>query len=91
MATKFIIAIVGAADSEAVMNALVANHYAVTRVASTGGFLRRGGQTTLLIGVDEAAVSTALDLIRASCQSEPQADEHRATLFVLDTVFFEQI
>ncbi len=91
MAEKFIIAIVGAADSENVMNTLVANHYAVTRIASTGGFLRRGGQTTLLIGVDESAVSHALDLIRSACRSEPQPDEHRATLFVLDTVLFEQI
>lgn len=91
MAEKFIIAIVGAANSENVMNALVANHYAVTRIASTGGFLRRGGQTTLLIGVDESAVNSALDLVRASCQNEPPADEHRATLFVLDTVHFEQI
>ena len=89
MAKKIILAIVGSENAESVLNALVAHQYPVTRISSTGGFLRRGN-ITLLVGVDEDSLSSALDVIRFACHKE-QPDEHRATIFVLSAAAFEQI
>jgi uncharacterized protein YaaQ len=86
---KLIIAIVRDTDDSAVINQLVTHNYRVTRMASTGGFLRRG-MVTLLIGVEPEQVQAVLDLIRETCQ-EPDPGQHRATIFVVDTPFFEQI
>lgn len=50
-------------DSPAVSSALTKEHFSVTRLATTGGFLR-AGNTTLLIGVEEVQVNRALELIK---------------------------
>lgn len=86
---KLMIVIVRDVDSENVTQALVANDLRVTRVASTGGFLRKGN-VTLLIGVDNERVETVFDLLRQTC-SPPAGEEHRATIFVVDMPHFEQI
>lgn len=41
------------------VDALVEHGFRVTRLASTGGFLRRGN-TTLLVGVEDSAVDRAI-------------------------------
>ena len=90
MTKKFIMAIVGPRDADSVMNALVAHQYPVTRAASSGGFLRRGS-LTLFVGVDEQDVPSVLDVIRFACHSEPEPDQHRATLFVLEAPLYEHL
>ncbi|MCD4739188.1 MAG: cyclic-di-AMP receptor, partial [Anaerolineae bacterium] len=59
---KLIIAIVKDSDAMAVTDALVTEGLGVTRVASTGGFLRRGN-VTLLIGVEPEAVERVFELV----------------------------
>ena len=86
---KLIIAIVRDSDDRQVLDALVARAYRVTRVASTGGFLRRGN-VTLFIGVEPDQVQTVLDVVRGAC-APPGPNEHRATVFVVDAPHFEQI
>jgi uncharacterized protein YaaQ len=86
---KLMIVIVRDIDSENVLQALVANDMRVTRVASTGGFLRRGN-VTLLIGVESERVDSVFDLLHQTC-SPPTGEEHRATIFVVDMPHFEQI
>ncbi len=87
---KMIVVIVRDIDDERVIHKLVAQGYRVTRVASTGGFLRRGN-VTLLIGVEgEREVQAVIDLLRETC-SPAEPDHHRATLFVVDARHFEQI
>ena len=88
MTKKMILAIVNPADAEHVLTALVAHQYPATRVTSAGGFLRRGS-TTLIVGVNAEDIDSALDVIRFACTSEPQPDQHRATLFVLGSTAFE--
>ena len=48
---KLLIAIVQDADVNFLMDALTDNGYRVTRLSTTGGFLKKGN-TTLLIGVE---------------------------------------
>lgn len=86
---KLIIAIIRDVDAGPVVDELVAKGYRVTRVASTGGFLRRGN-VTLLIGVEDQRVEPVVDVFRDTC-STPDPGQHRATIFVVDAPYFEQI
>jgi uncharacterized protein YaaQ len=87
---KMIITIVRDVDDERVIDRLVAEGYRVTRVASTGGFLRRGN-VTLLIGVEgEEQVGAVIDLLRETC-SPADPYHHRATIFVVEAQHFEQV
>ena len=68
---------------------LTANDFRVTRIASTGGFLR-SGVVTLLIGVEEERVEAGIQVIRDQLgESDPK--ESRATLFVVPVQRFEQV
>ena len=86
---KMIILILKDSDSDAVTQALTSAQYRVTRVASTGGFLR-SGVVTLLLGVRDERVESALELIRSKLPPLP-SKERRATLFVVPVERFEQV
>ena len=86
---KLIIAIVWDRDAGPVIEQLVAQDYRVTRVASTGGFLRRG-VVTLLIGAEEQRVDSVIDLLREMCRA-PEPGLHGATIFVVDVPHYEQV
>jgi uncharacterized protein YaaQ len=86
---KLIIAIVRDRDDVAVVDRLVKAGHRVTRVASTGGFLRRGN-VTLLIGAETDNTQSVFDAIREACTT-PEEGQHRATLFVLNAAHFEQV
>lgn len=64
---KLIIAVVQDRDSNRLSQALVRENIRVTKLASTGGFLREGN-TTLMIGVDEDQVETVLRIIKENSQ-----------------------
>ena len=84
---KLVIAIIRSVDGGSAIDALVGKGYRVTRVASTGGFLRRGN-VTLLVGVEDAEVQSVIDTLRQAC-SPP--DPGRGVVFVVDAPHFEQI
>lgn len=86
---KMVILIVKDHDADAVTQTLTTAEYRVTRVASTGGFLR-SGVVTLLLGVDDERVDPIIDLVRKKLGSAASADK-RATLFVVPVERFEQI
>ena len=83
---KLIIAVVQNEDADNVVDALLENEFRATRLASTGGFLRRGN-TTLMIGADESEVDRVLDLIRANARSgTAPADDANALVPAAATV-----
>ena len=86
---KMIILIVKDNDSDGITQALTSEKFRVTRVASTGGFLR-SGVVTLLLGMRDERVESALELIRAKLTPFPSG-ERRATLFVVPVERFEQV
>ena len=86
---KMIIVIVKDADAEQITQALTANDFRVTRIASTGGFLR-SGVVTLLIGIDDERVETGIQVIRDQL-GDSGSQESRATLFVVPVQRFEQV
>ncbi len=61
---KLLFVIVQDDDKRALTRALIEHEISVTHIASTGGFLR-GGNTTLMIGVEEDRLQGALDIIKA--------------------------
>jgi uncharacterized protein YaaQ len=87
---KLMFIIVPNDDVDGIVQLLVDNQFRVTRVASTGGFLRRGN-VTLMLGVEEGMVQPVIDLLRKECVPAPEYSQHRATIFVVDMPFFEQI
>ena len=86
---KMVILIVKNQDADEVTQALTSEKYRVTRVASTGGFLR-SGVVTFLIGMRDERVEPALQLIRNKLTPSPSG-EKRATLFVVPVERFEQV
>ncbi len=87
---KLVIAIVKDSDAMNVSDALVENSFRVTRIASTGGFLRRG-YVTLLIGVEEDSLDTLFTTVENACHAPATAGEHKATVFVLPAEDFVQL
>ncbi|MCF0109925.1 MAG: cyclic-di-AMP receptor [Erysipelotrichaceae bacterium] len=59
---KLILAIVSNDDSSAVTSALTKSGFSVTRLATTGGFLR-AGNTTVIVGCEDDKVDLAIELI----------------------------
>lgn len=86
---KLVIAIVQDVDAGHVIEQLITHGHRVTRVASTGGFLRRGN-ATLLIGTEEEHVDPIIDILRDTC-TPPESGQHRATIFVVNAPHFEQV
>ena len=60
---KLIVVILRDNDNEPVSQGLIQQGFRVTRIASTGGFLRRG-MSTLMIGVEDDRVEQAIAVIR---------------------------
>lgn len=87
---KMIITIIRDSDNESVSQALVVKGFRVTRISSTGGFLRRGS-STLMIGVGDEKVDDAIQVIKDSTTSPEEAGSRRATLFVLNVEQFTQV
>ena len=87
---KLILTIIRDIDNDPVSQALIDNEFRVTRIASTGGFLR-SGSSTLMIGVRDERVNQALQIIRENLSPESEPGIKRATIFVLDVDEFTQI
>ena len=94
---KLIIAVVQNEDADGVVDALLEAEFRATRLASTGGFLRRGN-TTLMIGADEDQVDAVLDLIRRHARSATAPTDAAdgpqpaaATVFVLDLEEYQRL
>ncbi len=90
-ALKLVIAIVQEDDADAVVRQLVDSGLPVTKIASTGGFLR-AGNATLLVGVEDERLSEVKEIIQEKCgrrrvpvsaSVEDEAEEGGAVVFVV--------
>ena len=87
---KMIVVILQDDDTESVSQALIKAEMPVSRIASTGGFLRQG-RSTLMIGVKKEKVDDVIQLIDDNCAPTIEPMQRKATLFVLNVEHFEQI
>ena len=65
---KLIIAVVQDEDSSRLLSVLMQQGFGVTKLATTGGFLK-AGNTTLLLGVDDNRLDEAIKVIESVCRS----------------------
>ena len=65
---KLIVAIVQAYDTDPLLRNVTSAGFRVTRIQSTGGFLR-AGNSTVLMGVEDDRVPECLELIQSSSRS----------------------
>jgi len=70
---KLLVTIVQDQDVPGLLEALAENDFRATKLASTGGFLRMGN-TTLLIGVEDERLESALAVIERTCKRREQGD-----------------
>lgn len=68
---KLIIAIIQDEDAHKLTQALMKEGFSVTKLATTGGFLR-SGNTTLLIGVETDKLDHALSVVEKVSKSRKQ-------------------
>ena len=68
---KLIIAIVQDEDAARLISNLMNNGFGVTKLATTGGFLR-AGNTTLLVGVEDSKFTSCMGVIEKVCKSRKQ-------------------
>ena len=68
---KLIIAIVQDEDASRLIGNLMNDGFSVTKLATTGGFLK-SGNTTILAGVEDSRVQDCLGIIEKICKSRKQ-------------------
>ncbi|MFC4558532.1 cyclic-di-AMP receptor [Virgibacillus kekensis] len=68
---KLIIAVVQDKDTNRLTDALGEENFKITKLATTGGFLKEGN-TTLMIGCEDEYVDEALDIIKDNCSQREQ-------------------
>ena len=68
---KLVYAIVHDEDGPKVMEELNKNGFSVTKLCSSGGFLK-AGNTTLLVGIEEENLDTVIEVIKKKSKSRKQ-------------------
>lgn len=68
---KLIIAIVHDDDVHNLIDDLNKDDFRVTKLATTGGFLK-AGNTTLLMGIEDDRVDSAIEIIKNNCETRNQ-------------------
>ncbi|WP_297636425.1 cyclic-di-AMP receptor [uncultured Clostridium sp.] len=68
---KLVIAIVNDEDSTDLIEALNEKGFMVTKLATTGGFLK-SGNTTLMIGVEKEKAENVIDIIKEICKKREE-------------------
>jgi uncharacterized protein YaaQ len=68
---KLVMAIIHDEDAFHIMDILNEKGFSVTKLATTGGFLR-AGNTTLICGTQDERISELVDIIEKKCKSRKQ-------------------
>ena len=94
-ADRMILAIVESDRANGVQSALLEKEFRVTRINTSGGFLRKGN-VTFLVGVSTERVDMAVDIIRSQARpaggpSEKSDPSVGTMLFVLPIARFLRI
>lgn len=68
---KLVMAIIADEDAFQIIDVLNENGYSVTKLASTGGFLR-AGNTTIICGVEDEKLDELMSIFEKRCKSRKQ-------------------
>ena len=75
---KLVLAIVHDEDATKITDLLIEKDFRITKLASTGGFLR-AGFTTLICGAAEDRVPELVEIVEKKCKSRKQITSVNAT------------
>ncbi len=75
---RMVLAVLSNDDANTVQAALVEDEFRVTRINTTGGFLRRGN-VTLLVGVAEREVEAVIEHIRTHASAGSDGESSNRT------------
>jgi len=75
---KLVLAVIDDEDAFHVLDALNEKGFYVTKLASTGGFLR-SGKTTLISGVQEERIEELIGILEKKCKSRKQITSVNST------------
>ncbi len=78
---KLVLAIINSDDANTVSNALTDNGFHVTKLSTTGGFLKVGN-TTFITGVDDDKVDSVINIIKAKSNKRTQTIPNASPLEV---------
>ena len=70
---KLIFAVVREDDSSAAVKELIAKKFGVTKLSSTGGFLKKGN-STLMIGTEDENVEEVMKILEATCAKREETE-----------------
>ncbi len=70
---KLMFAVIRDKDANNAIDALAEAHIGVTKLATTGGFLR-DGNTTLMIGAEDRQVDDILTILRQNCAKRSETE-----------------
>lgn len=92
---KLIMGIIHKDDASTVTKELNANGYYVTKLATSGGFLKKGN-VTILVGTDEEKVPGAVEIIEKHTKKHDETNDSvkkvvGSTVFVLNVDRFEKV
>jgi uncharacterized protein YaaQ len=87
---KLIIAIVHDEDSTRIMDELNKQGFSVTKLCSSGGFLRVGN-TTLMTGTDDDRVNSVIDIILLNSEAREHGGKARKVVASGATIFVSNI
>lgn len=101
---KMILSVLSIEDAPGVQNALTNADFAVTKLATTGGFLN-SGNITFLTATEDAKIDECMNIIKAHCHSRVRkvpadtAEDSKinevtvggAVIFVLDVEQFKKL
>jgi uncharacterized protein YaaQ len=87
---KLMIVILAQENAAPAVDRLVASGFRLTRVPSTGGFLRQAN-VTLLMGIEEDRIEQALEILRQVSADPASPGLRRATVLIVPVERFEQV
>ncbi|KGX83454.1 cyclic-di-AMP receptor [Pontibacillus marinus] len=68
---KMVVAVIQDKDSNRLTDALADQNFKTTKLSTSGGFLKEGN-TTLMIGCEDANVDAVLNIIKDNCSQREQ-------------------
>lgn len=83
---RLVMMIVSDTDADALQKSLVDGKYPVTKVGSTGGFLRRGS-VTIFSGVPQAQVDSVIAIVNDVCHARREFVPIQTLPFIGDGAF----
>ena len=87
---KLMIIIISDTDSDSLMKSMLNEGYRITRIASSGGFIRRGS-STLFMGVEAGRVERARQLVREHCGPSVDPNLKKVAIYVLKVDRFQKL